>query len=72
MKIDMLSRMKKEQQQNNNTPPPDVAAKLGTRPRTINLNKKKVTLMKEDERNEMKKTTRDIRRMFQEKLDKHQ
>ena len=43
---------------------------LGTRPKTRNINRKKITLMKEEERKEMMRTTKDIRMMFQRKLDK--
>ena len=38
------------------------------RPKIKNLSRKKVSLMKEDEVREMKKTTRDIRKMFQDRI----
>ena len=55
-----------QQQQNNNTQPSNVVVH---RPKQRNKNFMKVSKMKEEERNVVKQTTRDIREMFQ-KLDR--
>ena len=73
MKIDMLNRVKEGQRQDNDTPPPDVVVKTGTKPKTTkNVTKRKITKMKEEEIIEMRKTTKDLPKMFQDKLDKQQ